>query len=74
MFTMFDRKGTVWFPFEMEEKTVEKKDLANSSYQNLILMCEIFIFPALSEISDLDSIGSYKEVRLSVAFEWTQEV
>lgn len=53
----------------MEEKTVEKKDLANSSYQNLILMCEIFIFPALSEISDLDSIGSYKEVRLSEAFE-----
>lgn len=60
--------------FEMEEKILEKKDLANSTYQNLILMYESYKFPALSEISDLDSKGCYKEIGLSEVFEWIQEV
>lgn len=67
---MLERKRATWFPFEMEEEIV-KKDLAKSSYQNLIMMYEIFIFPALSEISELDS---YKEVRLLEVFEWIPEV
>jgi len=37
---------------------VEKNYLANNSCQNLILMYEIFTFPAVSEISDSGCTGS----------------
>lgn len=37
-------------------------------------MYEIFIFSAVSEISDLDSIDSYKKFRLLQVFESSQEV
>lgn len=62
---MLDKKRSMWFPFEMEEDCKEE-----TSWE----MYEIVIFPALSEISDLDSIGSFKEVRLSEVFDWTQKI
>lgn len=71
---MFDQKRTIRFLSEMEEQIVDKKGLENIFYQNLIPTYEIFIFPAVSEISALYSTGSYEKIRLSQVFERTQEV
>lgn len=65
---MFGWKQAEWFTSKMEEQIVRKKDLANNFYQHLIIMYEMFTFPAAPEISDLDSIGSCEKVRLPQVF------
>lgn len=65
---MFGGKKAEWFASEVEKHIVRKKDLANNFYQNLIIMHEMFIFPAAPEVSDLGSIGSCEKVRLPQVF------